>query len=474
MDRAEAERIYLLGKEAVIAKLLELDALVTAREKALATLLGNSTNSNKPPSSDGPEVKRYPKKIPGKKKHGGQPGHKGCKRELLPVEDMDRVHNLYPERCHHCQAIFQDQKKIPSQTPLRHQTFELPPIHLIQEEYRCHTLTCSCGHKTTAQLPGSVANSQFGPRLHAAIAWLGTAHRVSKRGVADILHNLFGLHISTGAVCLAAERVSQACAPVVGSIKRYSANALALNIDETGWKCQGKRRYLWTFVSSLAVLFVISPSRGSKVLKEVLGDFFPGTITSDDHSAYRKYHRHGTRQLCWAHIIRKLKALKELPASPQAYLFARNMLAEIGRMFAIWHAFPDSGCSRRQLWLATALVRGRMKALCLRYQHCETKDVSVRANSILNTWDCLFTFLAVKGVEPTNNAAERSLRPFVQYRKLAFGSQSEWGERFVERIFSVTRTCQMQRINPFNFLAELMTASFSEKQLPVLPALLPN
>lgn len=285
------------------------------------------------------------------------------------------------------------------------------------------------------------------------------------------MENLFGLDISTGAVCNAAERVSDACEPVVGRIKRYTAAALALNADETGWKCKGDRRYLWTFVTAITAIFVISPSRAAKVIEEMLGDTFAGVITSDDHSAYRKYHKNGRRQLCWAHLIRKLKALKENRGSPDAFLFAKNMLAETGRIFTIWHAFPESGCSRQELWLATALVRGRMKRLCLRYLDSKDGEVRTRAKRLLDNWDHLFTFLAVEGVEPTNNAAERALRPYVQMRKLCFGSQSHWGERYAERLFSVIQTCRMQGVNPFHFLAELMEANFGGKAVPSLPCL---
>jgi transposase len=481
MDRQEAERIYDAGKEAVITKLLEMDAqiqelsnLILKLKKKIASLTQNSTNSSKPPSSDGPGVNRYPKKHPSGKKQGAQPGHKGVKRELLPAEEMDKIHDIYPDSCSHCQHPFSPEEKIPSSSPLRHQTFDLPVIVPIKEEYRCHTIRCQCGHQTSADLPPEVAQSNFGPRAHAAIGYLGTVHNASIRATTEIMETLFGLDISTGAVCRAAERVSEACVPVVNVIKRYTAQALYLNIDETGWKNKKERHYLWALVSPITVLFVIAASRGAKVLKEVLGEAFLGIIISDDHSAYRSYHKKGIRQLCWAHIIRKLKALKEGRGSPDAYLFAKNMLAEVGRIFSIRHAFPDSGCSRQQLWLATALIRGRMKNLCRRYINSEDKDVRTRAKRLLDNWEHLFTFLKVEGVEPTNNIAERALRPLVQKRKLCFGSQSEWGERFVERLFTVTRTCQLQGVNSFQFLADLMTATFKGQTLPSLPNLLPN
>jgi transposase len=115
-----------------------------------------------------------------------------------------------------------------------------------------------------ATLPAEVAQSEFGPGVHAVIAYLMAAHRVTRRGITDIMGSIFGISISTGAVCNVAERVSEASIPVVGVIKRYIASAAALNIDETGWKNKGKRSYLWTFVALRAVFFLISPSRGAE------------------------------------------------------------------------------------------------------------------------------------------------------------------------------------------------------------------
>jgi len=276
--------------------------------------------------------------------------------------------------------------------------------------------------------------------------------------------------------CNAAERVSKACLPVVRAIKRYAASALTLNIDETGWKYQGKNRFLWAFVAPEAVLFHVSPSRGAKVLREVLGDSFAGVITSDDHSAYASYHKNGRRQLCWAHIIRKLKALEEDRSSPHAYSFARNMRSEIQAVFSLWHAFLASGesRSRAQLILDTLPMRERMHDFCVIFRYSPDQRVQTRTKRLLDNWQHLFTFLEHEGVEPTNNSAERAIRPAVQWRKICFGSQSQTGEHFTGRLLTVVRTCQLNRINAFDFLTRLVDVSFSAKQtLPRLPLSLP-
>jgi len=475
MNRQEAERIYDSGREAVIEQLMLLAAHIRKLEQNITSLSRNSSNSSRPPSSDPPGMKKPKKKAKSTRRQGGQPGHKGKNRKLLPVEAMDKIHDLFPDRCQHCQRPFTQTLINPLAKPVRHQVFDLPVIVPFKEEYHCHSLLCQCGHSTTASLPEHVAQSNFGPRTHAAIAYLASVHRVTRRGIAEIMQSLFGITISTGAVCNAAERVAKACVPVVGAIKRYVASATTLNVDETGWKYQGKNRFLWAFVAPRAVLFHVSPSRGAKVLREVLGESFSGIITSDDHSAYASYHKKGLRQLCWAHIIRKLKALEEDRSSPHAYCFAKNMRREIDAVFSLWHTFQASGGSRPELLLDTLPMRQRMHDFCFIFRYSFDQRVQTRTKRLLDNWQHLFTFLEHDGVQPTNNSAERAIRPAVQWRKICFGSQSQIGEQFTGHLLTVVRTCQLHGINAFEFLTRLVDTSFSVKQpLPCLPLSLPD
>jgi transposase len=467
MDKPQAEALYDSGKNPTVGKLLELDQENKTLKAKIAALSTDSTNSSKPPSSDGPGVNKKSKKQ-GRRKRGGQIGHKGKKRVLLPASEMDHIQNIYPQTCEECgKTLTPHQSEEPSR-PLRHQVFELPEIHPVKTEYRCHELACSCGHVNRAALPPEVAGSNFGPGVHAAVAYLASVHRGTRRGIADSMSAIFSLDISLGAICQILERVSLACAPETEHIRENIAGSVALNIDETGWKSAGSPRWLWVFVSSAAVFFRVASSRASRVLQSVLGESFSGVITSDDHSAYNKYHKSGVRQLCWAHLIRKLKGLKDGRASPDAYLFARHMLKEAGTLFSYWHAFKEAGCTREELWQATALIRGRMKCSCLRYSESSDTGVRTRAAGFLKNWDILFTFLRIEGIEPTNNAAERAIRPAVQWRKICFGNQSSDGERFTERILTVTRTCQIRQKNAFRFLTQLMTAFFRQEPLPSL------
>lgn len=157
MTYEEAKAIYDLGQESVIAKLMELDQRVRKLEEAVEKLSKNSTNSSKPPSSDGPEVKKPPKKKSGRKP-GGQRGRKGCQRELVPVEQADDQKDHYPCQCEKCRGLLDPSVHRETSKPVRYQTFELPEIKpIIIVEHRCHELECSCGHKTRASLPEAVS-----------------------------------------------------------------------------------------------------------------------------------------------------------------------------------------------------------------------------------------------------------------------------------------------------------------------------
>lgn len=158
-----------------------------------------------------------------------------------------------------------------------------------------------------------------------------------------------------------------ACKPVAGQIKTYTAKTLILNIVETGWKTKENAATLWTFVSDLCVYFLISASRGAKILEEVLGPVFNGVIGSDDHSAYSAYLKNGKRQLCWPHLIKKTQGAQKQPSQPGSLYLCQKHAEGNGRLFTYWHAYLESDCSLEQLYHATTLIRARMKKYCYKY-----------------------------------------------------------------------------------------------------------
>jgi len=460
MTREEARAIAYGDREIIVELLLQLSARIEELERKVALLTKDSSNSSKPPSSDGPSsrpaIRRRKKSR--HRKPGGQPGHKGTNRDLVPIEKVDLIQEVLPESCEICHKPFHpgvDGSRVLGNY-LRCQVIEIPEVKPDITEYKLRCLECACGAVTWADVPPQ-ARSGFGPRLVALLAYLTAMHRMTRRGCQEFARTILGVDISLGSVCKLHEEVSQALEPCCEEIKQALPKQDILNVDETGWKSMGKGIWLWVFVAPAMTFFTLATSRGAKVLKGVLGEVFNGIICSDMFSAYNAYHK-GKRQICWAHIIRNLKGLKHACRSPDGVRFARWMLAEIGRLFALWHAFKDGHVDRRTLVTKSVPIRARISNCLQTYELSSDHDVARTARGLLKHWNHLFTFLDHQGVEPTNNSAERGIRPAVQWRKICFGNQSQSGEALTARLLTVTRTCIMQKRNPFDFLVQSITA----------------
>jgi transposase len=458
MTREEAIAIAHSDAEIIVEILLRMSARIEELERKIALLTRDSSNSSRPPSSDGPATKpkaRRPMKSK-KRKRGGQPGHKGTNRDLRPIEEVHQVIPVFPQACGHCGAALVPDPDQPSGKYWRHQVIDIAEPKPEITEYQLQCMRCLCGAENWAKIPQMV-RSGFGPRLTAFLAHLTGLHRVTRRGCQEIAKTIFGIDISLGSVCTLHEEVSESLAPVHEKARETLPEQPVLNIDETGWKTQGESRWLWVFVTPVVALFHVAASRGSKVLREILGDEYQGVLCSDMYSAYKKFHN-GVRQFCWAHIIRAIKGIKHSCRSPDAVRFSKWMLSETGRMFALWHAFKRGDLDRQTLVLKSVPVRARMYRCLQQYAQSRDYDVSKACKSLLKHWHGLFTFLEYQGVEPTNNSAERGGRPAVQWRKICFGNQSGDGELLTARLLTAERSCILQARNPFQFLLESVIA----------------
>jgi len=232
--------------------------------------------------------------------------------------------------------------------------------------------------------------------------------------------------------------------------------ACVVPVDETGWKEAGKRRWLWTVVSALATLFVVASSRGTRVLHELAGADYGGVIGSDRARAYlhQPPERH---QLCWAHLVRNFGALSERGGS--LGLWASDWLVLSELVFRLWHGYRGGTLEREQLREVLEPVQMTMPSLLVRgtRRYDGAEGIS---QELLAHWAALWTFVRVEGVEPTNNLAEQALRPAVLWRKDCFGAHSAEGNRFVERILTVSATCQQQNRHLLTLLTEAVDASW--------------
>jgi transposase len=487
VERVAAEAVYDAGREACVEFLLELSARhereIAGLEARIARLeeqvRSSSRNSSKPPSQDLPKTRQQRRAEARAKakallradaerrRAGGQPGHRGAGRELLPEDQVDEIVDHYPERCEGCGHEFSEEERSSSGRPGRHQLAELPPIRVIVSEHRTHRLRCPrCRRRTTAALPAELAGSAFGPALQAAVVTLTARNRVSRREMSELARELFGIGLATGTVDAICQRAAAALAEPYERLVASVLESAAVNIDETGWFRAGEGRTLWTAATPTAAVFRIAEDRHRERLDELLGAQFEGIVCSDRWWAYDHLDPE-RRQVCWEHLKRDFRRHAEGLAEQK--LFGEAGLALTRRLFVAWRAFEEHGDRRRLAREIDPIQRG-LGALLQRAgrKSKRTRFHRVFANKLLKIWPALWTFTTVEGVQPTNNAAERALRGPVIHRKLSHGSHSQEGERFIERALTASVTCRLQGRSLFTYLTKLISAHARGDPLPTL------
>jgi transposase len=446
------------------------NAALQARIRELEAQLGqNSSNSSRPPSSDPPQAPPRPKAPPTGRKRGGQLGHRGVCRALLPVEQVDEVVVIVPERCRHCGQPFPEATDRRRGRVWRHQVVDLLPLAVRVTEYQMIVRRCpACGKRTRADLPAGVPRRPFGPRLTAVIALLGGRYRLSRREVRQLLQDLWAVRVSLGAVVRQEQAQSAALAPVVEEARAAIQQAAVVNMDETGWRQERQRAWLWTAVTAELTVFLIHRSRGGAVVEALLGSAFTGVVGSDRWSAYSRFPAE-RRALCQAHLKRHFQGLVD--RGGEAEPIGRWGLAEIERLFALWHRFRAGEFDRQELQRRLIPLQARMGRLLRRGQKNPDWKAAGLCRELDKWWPALWTFARVEGVEPTNNGAERALRPAVLWRKGSFGSDSAAGSLFAERLLTVGATCRQQGRSLLDFLVAAGEAAVRGSPPPsLLPA----
>lgn len=477
MERSEAEAVYDQGREVVVAVLLRMDEQIQRLEQRVARqderiaqlerrLNRSSRNSSKPPSTDdAPSSPPRRSKDPSGRKPGAQSGHQGHGRELLPACAVDEVVEHWPARCG-CGHVFCEREHRPAGEPARHQVEELPALTVSVIEHRAHRLCCPrCGKKASAQLPAGVAASSFGPRLQAALVTLSVRNRISRRDVVELGEELFGARLSTGSVDAILTRTSKALQEPYEDLWRRVRDASAVNADETGWRTAGERRALWGLFSSRHAFFRVTRDRHEDHAKSLLAGT-QAVVTSDRWWAYRSLplRRH---QLCWSHLQRDFAAHAEGLAAEKE--FGEHGLQLSQKVFSAWEVYQHTH-DRRELKRTITRLARTYKPIIAGYAAKRARNKRCRgmARNLLKAWPALWSFAKHNGVQPTNNHAERALRGAVIYRKLSLGSQSEGGERRIERLLSAHTTCRLQHRSLFDYLTELLTAHARSDPLPLL------
>jgi len=471
-DRQLAENEKQLAENE--KQLADAEKQIADLERRLAARRRNSTNSSKPPSSDGlaGEQRLRVKRKKSRRKPGGQKGHDGAHRPLVELERVDAVVAILPPECKHCRHPLPQQLAAVQTVGdvHRHQVTELPPIQAYITEYQCPKVLCpDCGKGTRAPLPEEFQD-QSGPQLTALIAYLTVMCRMPRRVVHAFLENAFHISISLGSTQKAWEETSEAVREPYQELQQQLKNERVLNSDETGWRNNGEKRWLWALVAQSFVFYTVAANRSSEVLLHLLGAVFQGVLCSDRAAAYLKYHK-GKAQWCWAHLKRNLLGILDFAKTTEAERFCRDALALHARLFRLWRRFRGDDAQRQQLVLKSLPLQKKFFELASRHVNSDDAEVCNLARVLFLHSERLFTFLEVPGVEPTNNSVERALRIAVQWRKVIFGNRSVNGEVATARLLTATQTCKLQQRNALDYLTEAVRCH--RRRLPA-PSLLPQ
>lgn len=438
----------------------------------------NSQNSSKPPSSDGFGQSLKPKKSP--KRPSREPSKSSPRqvRKLVPSEACDQVQDVLPSVCSDCGAPLTGEDPHPH----RHQEMELPPIEPLVVEYRLHQLACQvCGHQTRASLPPGVSPSGYGARLSAIVALLSGSYRQSYRQVCALINDLFGVSLSRGTVGRLRYELNVALHTPVTAAQAYIYRQPVLHSDETsfpqgnrdGRNPQGTKGWLWVLVTPLVSFYEVVLSRSQQTAKCLIDNSYGGIVVSDRYSAYT-WIALAQRQLCWAHLKRDLTAMSE--RSGLSRDIGEALLRRQRRLFRWWHQVRDGTLSREQFSYQVAYLRQGFRrtlevAAALPIDRDEKAPLAKTVRTcrcLLKVEPALWTFVFTPGVEPTNNAAERALRPAVIWRKTSFGSQAQTGSQFVARLMTATTSLKAQGRNLLEFLTQAYSATRTGEEPPSL------
>ncbi len=463
--------------DAALARIAALEAERKedkARIAALEAQLGqNSSNSRKPPSTDPPGTppKKRKRKSRGRKP-GGQPGHEYHGRKPVPPDQVTKVVEVVPERCAHGCGEFGDDAR--RSKPRMHQLLEIPPIILEVIEYQLFGCLCpKCRRWTWAELPPGVPSRGEGPRLTALVALLNGKYRLAKRQVQEALSDILGVDLSLGTICNLGQDMSDALDGPVEEARQYVRRQWLAYLDETGWK-QGqengrkKRAWLWVAATAMVTVFQVATNRGAKIAKQMLGEDFAGFIVTDRWSAYTWVDA-TRRQLCWSHLIRDFQGFVD--RGGRGGEIGDKLLEQVDKMFKWWHRVRDGTLDRATFQVEMEPVQAKIVELLHEAETLDEvneKKTLGMAKKILGIEDALFTFVKVEGIEPTNNFGERQVRPGAMWRRTSFGTQSEAGSRFVERMLTVVATLRQQKRSVLEFLTDAYAAHLDGRPGPSL------
>jgi transposase len=408
--------------------------LLKAKIRELEARLAQYENAHTPPSLRRGRNRKRDKDNKGNP--GQKMGHKGVTR---PCAKPDHEVEVKADRCPDCGAElgapFRIESKIIEEIP--------EPQPIMVTEYKIAHYRCPCCLK---EVVGKDANcpheGKFGNNTIAQVTLLKYEDRLPHRKIRAALKRQHGLEISPATILDLTRHAADAVRSEYDAILNKIRDAPILYVDETGVHVQGEKHWIWTFTTPFETFIVIRKSRGTKVLIEVLTRRFKGIIVCDGWKPYVRFTKR--LQRCWAHLLRESKDLSEdfLEAIP-----LHNALKELyGSLTNALENDPPPEV-RINLWHSA-----REALLCWIEQEYFEVKVKKFIGKISNGFDYWFTFIINPGVEPTNNRAERALRPHVVLRKILGALRNEKGTSIHERIMTTLATWGQRGLDSLQML----------------------
>ncbi len=428
--RAENRRLRAENRElrAENERLAHRVAALEARVTELTQLLEEARRAGKRQAA--PFSRGEPTEDP--KPPGRPPGHPGTYR-LAPAQVDETLHVPLP-RCPRCGG--------PVEARREHEQFvtDLPPVRPHVRRYLTESGYCPrCRRRVRSRHPDQIsqalgaAGSQVGPHVVALAAALKHGFGVPYRKVAGVLLAHFGVRLSAGALVLAERRLAARAEPPYQALVLAVRQSAVVHADETGWRIGGQGAWLWVFCTRQVTVYAIRQSRGADVVEEILGVAFAGVLTSDCFLAYDPFE--GVKQKCFAHLLRTLSEIEGLKTRG-AVRFPRAVAALLREAMAL-------KAQQAELPAPRYAARGRRlevrldRLLAGRYTDPDNHRFAKR---LRKQRPHLFTFLSHEGVEPTNNRAERQIRPAVVVRKISAGNRTDAGAHTHEVLTSLLAT----------------------------------
>ena len=432
MDEGETNKQLI----ELVEQLKNENELLKAKIKELEARLAQYENAHTPPSLRRGRNRKKDQDKNDKGKPGQKVGHKGLTR---PYATPDRQVEVTMDRCPDCGTDLGSPFRIDSKI-----VEEIPePQPIIVTEYKIAHYRCPCCRKeVAAKDPGCPHEGKFGNNVIAQATLLKYEDRIPHRKIHDAMVRIFGLRISPATIFDLTRRAADAIRSEYDAILSKIRSAQILYVDETSIHVQGERHWIWTFSTPSESFFVIRKSRGMKVLMEVLTRRFKGIIVCDGWKPYARFTNRIQR--CWAHLLRESKDIAE---KFEEAIPLHNALKELYEILteALENDPPPE--VRKTLW---QLAREALRHWILKEYSIE--KVRKFIGKINNGFDYWFTFIINPGVEPTNNRAERALRPHVVLRKILGTLRNDKGTSIHERIMTTLATWGQRGLNSLQML----------------------